>query len=195
MCCYIRRQVCISTSTSSMYYPRQWLLTVQIMVYDLLNYLSFLMSRQLHVVSCSVCALATQTQTIYFLRLSYKGKHSVPVASRYCRIGTLHCVLCLIVACGVIQVVLKKIAIVIRRTSKGNKVKIVARSFLAKRIRLNGMTRNFGRHSSSFGRNDSRATWPVSEWCISSYKLYRQKKGAVQYWDIMRVQLYGVNVT
>ena len=92
------------------------------MVNDLLNYLSFLMSRQLHVVSCSVCALATQTQTIYFLRLSYKGKHSVPVASRYCRIGTLHCVLCLIVVCGVMQVVLKKIAIVIRRTSKGNKV-------------------------------------------------------------------------
>ena len=71
--------------------------------------------------------------------------------SRYCRIETSHCVLCLIVGCGVMQVVLKKIAIVIRRTSKGNKVKIVARSFLAKTIRLNGMTR-------SFGRNDSRAT-------------------------------------
>ena len=52
------------------------------------------------------------------------------LASRYCRIGTFHCVLCLIVSCGVMQVVLKKIAIVIRRTSKGNKVKIVARSFL-----------------------------------------------------------------
>ena len=121
------------------------------------------------------------------------------LASRYCRIGTFHCVLCL-VACGVMQVVLKKIAIVIRRTSKGNRVKIVARSFLVKTIRLNGMTRNFGGHSSGFGlhnvrRNDSRATWPVSEWCVSSYKLYRPKKGAAQYWDIMRFQPYCINFT
>ena len=45
------------------------------------------------------------------------------------------------------QVELKEIVIVIRRTSKGNKVKIVARSFLVKTIRLNGRTRNFGRHT------------------------------------------------
>ena len=65
--------------------------------------------------------------------------------------------------CGVILVALKEIAIVIRRTSKGNRVKIVARSFLVKAIRFNGMTRNFGGHSSGFGRhnvrrNDFRAT-------------------------------------
>ena len=93
------------------------------MVKDLLNYLSLSMSRQLHVVSCSVCALATQTQPIYFLRLSYKGKHSVPGVTVF-RVETFHCVLCLIVGCGGIQVALKEIAIVIRRTSKGNRVRI-----------------------------------------------------------------------
>ena len=41
-------------------------------------------------------------------------------------------------ACGVIQVVLKKVAIVIRRTSKGNKLEILVISFLVK-IWLNGM--------------------------------------------------------
>ena len=150
--------------------------------------------------SWSVCALATQTQTIYFPRLSYKGKHSVPGVTVYCRVETFHCVLCLIVGCGVMQVVLMKIAIVIRRTSKGNKVKIVARSFLIKTIRLNGMTRNFGRHISGLGRhnvrwNDSRATWPVSDWCVSLYKLYRPEKGAVQFWDIMRFQPYCIHFT
>ena len=39
-------------------------------------------------------------------------------------------------ACGVIQVVLKKVAIVIRRTSKGNKLEILAISFLVDKIRL-----------------------------------------------------------
>ena len=81
-------------------------------------------------VSCSVCALATQTQTIYFLRLSYKEKHSVPGVTVF-RVETFHCVLCLIVGCGVMQVVLKKIAIVIRRTFKGNKVKIAHRRIFA----------------------------------------------------------------
>lgn len=85
------------------------------------------------------------------------------LVSRYCRVETFRFVLCLIVGCGVKQVVLKKIAIVIRRTSMGNKVKIVARSFLVKTVRLNGMTLNFGRHSSSsrrhnVRRNDFRAT-------------------------------------
>ena len=42
-------------------------------------------------------------------------------------------------ACGVIQVVLKKVAIVIRRTSKGNKLEILAISFLVDKIRLNSM--------------------------------------------------------
>ena len=65
--------------------------------------------------------------------------------------------------CGVIQVALKEIAIFIRRTSEGNRVKIVARSFLFKAIRFNGMTWNFEGHSSGFGRhnvrrNDFRAT-------------------------------------
>ena len=42
-------------------------------------------------------------------------------------------------ACGVIQVVLKKVAIVIRRTSKGNKLELLAISFLVDKIRLNGI--------------------------------------------------------
>ena len=74
--------------------------------------------------------------------------------------------------CGMMQVVLKEIAIVIRQTSKGNKVKIVARSFLAKTIRLNGMTRNFTVLASgditsgemTFGGLDLSG-------CVSSYKL------------------------
>ena len=60
-----------------------------------------------------------------FISSIYHTRENIQfLASRYCRIGTFHCVLCLIVGCGVMQVVLKKIAIVIRRTSKGNKVKI-----------------------------------------------------------------------
>ena len=180
----MQRQICISTSTSTAYDPRQWLLTVQVMVNDLLNYLSFLMSRQLPVVSWSVCAHFSPISNYLFP--SHTREENIQfLASRYRRIETFHCVLCFIVACGVMQVVLKEIAIFIRRTSNGNKVKkIVARSFLVKTIRLNGMTRNFGRHSSSFGRhdirrNDSRATWLVSDWCITSYKLYRSKMGAV----------------
>ena len=81
-------------------------------------------------VSWSVCALATQTQTIYFLRLSYKEKHSVLGVTVF-RVETFHCVLCFILGCGVMQVVLKKIAIVIRRTFKGNKVKIAYRRIFA----------------------------------------------------------------
>ena len=59
-------------------------------------------------------------------------------------------------ACGAIQVVLKKVAIVIPRTSEGNKIEIMAISFLVNKIRLNGMTRRFGRHN--VGRDDFRAT-------------------------------------
>ena len=65
-----------------------------------------------------------------FISSVYHTRENIQfLASRYCRIETFHCVLCVIVGCGVMPVVLKKIAIVIRRTSKGNKVKIVARSF------------------------------------------------------------------
>ena len=99
-----------------------------------------------------------------FISSVYDTRENIQfLASRYRRVETFHCILCLIVGCGVTQVALKEIAIVIRRTSKGNRVKIVARSFLVKAIRFNGMTRNFGGHSSSFGRhnvrrNDFRAT-------------------------------------
>ena len=180
-----------------MYYPRQWLLTVQIMVNDL----SFLMSRQLRVFSWSVFThFSANSNYLFSPPFIIHGKTFSSWRHGIFGVETFHCVLCLIVGCGVILVALKKIAIVIRRTSKGNKVKIVARSFLVKTIRLNGMTLNFGRHSSSFRRhnvrrNDFRVTWPVSDWCVSSYKLYRPKKGLAQYWDMMRFQPYCINVT
>ena len=169
-----------------MYYTRQWLLTVQIMVNDLLNSLSFPMSRQLHVFSWSVFThFSANSNYLFSPPFIIHGKTFSSWRHGIFGVETFHCVVCLIVGCGVMQVVLKKIAIVIQRTSKGNKVKIVARSFLVKTIRLNGMTRNFGWHCSgsgrhNFRRNDSRATWPISEWCVSSYKLYHQKEGAVQ---------------
>ena len=60
-----------------------------------------------------------------FISSVYHTRENIQfLASRYCRVETFLCVLCLIVGCGVMQVVLKKIAIVIRLTSKGNKVKI-----------------------------------------------------------------------
>ena len=49
-----------------------------------------------------------------------------------------------IVACGVIQVLLKKVA------SEGNKIEILAISYLVKKVRLNGITRHFGRHDDYF---------------------------------------------
>ena len=53
-------------------------------------------------------------------------------------------------ACGVIQVVLKKVAIVIRGTSKVYKIEVLAISFLVNKIRFNGMSRNFGLHDDYF---------------------------------------------
>ena len=53
-------------------------------------------------------------------------------------------------ACGVIQVVLKKVANVIQETSKGDKIQILAISFLVNKIRLNGMSRNFGLYDDYF---------------------------------------------
>ena len=94
-------------------------------------------------VSRSVCALATKTQRIYFLPSSHKVRHSVPWGHVIAELEPFiaFCFPCSHVemACGVIQVVLKKVAIVIRRTSKGNKLEILAISFLVHKIRLNGM--------------------------------------------------------
>ena len=52
--------------------------------------------------------------------------------------------------CGVIQVVLKKVANVIRGTSEDNKIEILAKPLLVNKIRLNCMTRNFGLHDDYF---------------------------------------------
>ena len=73
--------------------------------------------------------------------------------------------------CGVMQVVLKEIAIVIRQTSKGNKVKIVARSFVVKTIGLNGMTPNFTVLVSGDITSGEMTFGLDLSGCVSSYKL------------------------
>ena len=63
-----------------------------------------------------------------FISSVYHTRENIQfLPSRYCRVETFHCVLGRIVGCGVMEVVLKKIAIVIRRTFKGNKVEMAYR--------------------------------------------------------------------